>query len=119
MKTGEGLEAQGNFNMNKKQNNYAFIDSHNLVRGVQSLGWHIDWFRFRIYLKEKYGVTTAYLFLGFLSERSNMYDLLQKAGFISKKKQRKKFTFLIRSKRNLPIKRKAPLKDRTLRGAFS
>lgn len=78
------MAARENFNMNKKQNNYAFIDSHNLVRGVQSLGWHIDWFRFRVYLKEKYGVTAAYLFLGFLSERSDMYDLLQKAGFILK-----------------------------------
>ncbi|MEK7651500.1 MAG: NYN domain-containing protein [Patescibacteria group bacterium] len=66
------------------ENNYAFIDSQNLYKGIQSLGWILDWTRFRSYLKEKYGVTTAYLFIGFMPEHNDIYDELQKAGFVLK-----------------------------------
>ncbi len=44
-----------------KHGNYAFIDAQNLHRGIKSLGWELDWVRFRVYLKEKYGVDTAYI----------------------------------------------------------
>ncbi|TSA44503.1 NYN domain-containing protein [bacterium] len=67
-----------------KENNYAFIDSQNVHKGIQALGWVLDWERFRVYLKEKYGVTTAYLFIGFIPEHNDMYDELQKAGFVLK-----------------------------------
>ena len=40
--------------MEKQENNFAFIDSQNLNLGIQSLGWKLDYRRFRIYLKEKY-----------------------------------------------------------------
>ena len=49
--------------MQKKENNYAFIDSQNLNMGIKELGWKLDWKRFRIYLKEKYSVSTAHLFI--------------------------------------------------------
>jgi len=68
----------------KNENNFAFIDSQNVNKGIQSLGWHLDWARFRKYLREKYGVTTAYLFIGFMPEYNDIYDGLQKAGFILK-----------------------------------
>jgi len=32
-------------------NNYAFIDSQNLNLGIQRIGWHLDYRRFRVYLK--------------------------------------------------------------------
>ena len=32
----------------------------------------------------KYGVTTAYLFIGFMPEHNDIYDELQKAGFVLK-----------------------------------
>ncbi len=67
--------------MNKKSNNCAFIDSQNLNLGVQSLGWKLDYKRFRIYLKEKYGVTVAYLFIGYLPENQDLYSSLQAAGY--------------------------------------
>lgn len=70
--------------MKKKENNYAFIDSQNVYKGVQSLGWALDWRRFRVYLAEKYKVETAYLFIGFIPEHNNLYDELQKAGFVLK-----------------------------------
>ncbi|OGH77915.1 MAG: hypothetical protein A2469_00465 [Candidatus Magasanikbacteria bacterium RIFOXYC2_FULL_40_16] len=67
--------------MNK---NYAFIDSQNLNLGTQSLGWKLDYNRFRVYLKEKYKVGVAYLFIGYIPENQDLYDSLQKAGFVLK-----------------------------------
>lgn len=71
--------------MPKKVSNYAFIDSQNVYQGTKyDLGWFIDWERFRIYLKNKYRVTKAYLFIGFMPEHNDIYDELQQAGFILK-----------------------------------
>jgi hypothetical protein len=53
--------------MQKLLNNYAFIDGQNVYRGIKELGWKIDWTRFRRYLKEKYAIGTAYVFLGYVS----------------------------------------------------
>jgi len=38
--------------MKKQENNFAFIDSQNLNLGIQSLGWKLDYRRFRIDLKK-------------------------------------------------------------------
>lgn len=35
-----------------------------------------------MYLKEKYNVTTAYLFIGFIQTNQDLYSMLQKAGYI-------------------------------------
>ncbi len=67
--------------MKKKLENYAFIDGQNLNLGVQDLGWKLDFKRFRIYLKEKYGVTTAYYFIGKVEEYQELYDALNSAGY--------------------------------------
>jgi len=50
----------------KKENNYAFINSQNVHLGIKSLGWELDWQKFRIFLKEKYAVKEAYLFIGYV-----------------------------------------------------
>lgn len=68
--------------MKQKQNNYAFIDSQNLNLGVQSLGWKLDFKRFRIYLKEKYDVSVAYLFIGYIAANQDLYSSLQKSGYV-------------------------------------
>lgn len=71
--------------MYKKINNYAFIDSQNVYQGTKrDLGWFIEWGRFRKYLSDKYRVTKAYLFIGFIPEHNDIYDELQQAGFILK-----------------------------------
>lgn len=62
--------------------NYAFIDSQNLNLSIQRLGWRLDFFRFRIYLKEKYNVSVAYLFIGYLPENQDLYNSLQKYGYV-------------------------------------
>ncbi len=68
--------------MTPKENNYAFIDSQNLNLSIRELGWKLDWRRFRVYLKEKYSVTKAFLFIGFVEGNNDLYKSLQDAGFI-------------------------------------
>ncbi len=69
--------------MKKKQNNYAYIDSQNLHLGVQrDLGWDLNYKKFRIYLREKYKVTKAYMFIGYISDNKVMYQRLQEYGYI-------------------------------------
>jgi uncharacterized LabA/DUF88 family protein len=60
--------------MIRQRNNYAFIDSQNLHLGVKKLGWQLDYRKFRIYLREKYGIEKAYLFIGFMESNQGLYD---------------------------------------------
>ncbi|MFA4937328.1 MAG: NYN domain-containing protein [Patescibacteria group bacterium] len=62
--------------------NYAFIDSQNLNLGIKSLGWNLDFRKFRVYLKEKYSVVVAYLFIGYIQQNQDLYSSLQKAGYV-------------------------------------
>jgi uncharacterized LabA/DUF88 family protein len=64
------------------RNNYAFIDSQNLNLAIRELGWRLDFARFRVYLREKYGVSKAFLFIGYIEGNSDLYTSLQEAGFI-------------------------------------
>lgn len=68
--------------MKNEENNYAFIDSQNLNLSIKSLGWSLDFTRFRIYLREKYGVEKAFLFIGYIDGNNDLYKSLQEAGFI-------------------------------------
>jgi len=68
--------------MKKTANNYAFIDSQNVNLAIRSLGWRVDWQRFRVYLREKYGVQKAFLFIGYVEGNGELYMKLQDAGFI-------------------------------------
>ena len=67
--------------MAKQGGNYAFIDDANLHRGIQELGWKLDYRRFRIFLHDKYHVSLAYLFLGYVPEFSGLYRDLQNWGY--------------------------------------
>lgn len=68
--------------MSKVLTNYAFIDSQNLNLGIRSLGWQIDYKKFRLYLKNKYNVERAFLFIGLVPNNQQLYTMLQSAGFI-------------------------------------
>ncbi len=62
--------------------NIAFIDGQNLYFGSKDDGWAIDHIKLRIYLKEKYDITTAYYFLGYSTEKERgLYANLENAGF--------------------------------------
>lgn len=64
------------------KNNYAYIDGQNLHFGIKSLGWKLDHKKFREYLEKEHDVTKAYIFLGFMEEHQDLYNVLQEAGFI-------------------------------------
>ncbi len=68
--------------MKKKQIVFAFIDSQNLNLGVRSQGWKLDWRKFRQYIRNKYNVTKAYLFIGYKPGNENLYTSLKKMGYL-------------------------------------
>jgi len=73
---------------------YAFIDSQNLNLSVQNdvrdkvsgeiiyRGWKLDFQRFLVYLQDKYHVTKAFLFIGFVAGNGSLYQVLQEYGYI-------------------------------------
>lgn len=62
-------------------NNFAFIDSQNVNLGIRSRKWNLDWGKFRLLLKNKYFVTKAFLFIGYIEENKELYTSLEKAGY--------------------------------------
>jgi len=65
----------------KRKTIYAFIDSQNLNLGIKSQGWNLDFARFRVYLKDKYKVNKAFLFIGFIPKHQSLYEFLNNAGY--------------------------------------
>ncbi|HVV66574.1 MAG TPA: NYN domain-containing protein [Candidatus Saccharimonadales bacterium] len=65
-----------------KPNTYAFIDSQNLNLGSQRMGWKVDWRKFRKFLQDKYGVTKAFMFIGYMSENESLYEYMYELGFL-------------------------------------
>jgi uncharacterized LabA/DUF88 family protein len=63
------------------RNNVAYIDGANLHKGIENLNWEFDYKRFRIWLREKYGVEQAYLFLGLIPKYKDLYTELQEQGY--------------------------------------
>jgi uncharacterized LabA/DUF88 family protein len=68
--------------MSKIKNNYAFIDSQNLNLSTLSQGFKLDYRRFRTYLKDKYNVTKAFIFIGYIKGNEGLYKELQENGYI-------------------------------------
>ena len=74
-----------------RQRVYAFIDSQNLNMSISSnitykgrriyYGWRLDFEKFRKFLKDKYKVEKAFLFIGNLEGQEELYESLQKAGY--------------------------------------
>src|SRR3989344_1764365 len=67
---------------NKTPRVYAFIDSQNLNLGTQKFGWKMNWQKFRKFLQDKYGVTKAFMFIGYVPEFEDMYKQLHEAGYM-------------------------------------
>jgi uncharacterized LabA/DUF88 family protein len=64
-----------------KQTVYAFIDSQNLNIGVKKIGWTLDFRKFQHYLKNKYNVDKAYLFIGQVEDDKSLYENLSSMGY--------------------------------------
>jgi len=61
---------------------YAFIDSQNLNVGTQKYGWKMNWARLRQFLEEEYGVTKAFMFIGYIPENEALYEQMHDAGYL-------------------------------------
>ncbi len=68
--------------MTKAEKNYAFIDSQNLNLSIRDQAWTLNFKKFRKYLDDKYGITKAFLFIGYVAENQSLYTSLQKNGYI-------------------------------------
>lgn len=64
-----------------KENNVAYIDGANLHKGVESSAWKLDYRKFRSWIRQKFGVTDAYLFIGLIPKHADLYTSLQSAGY--------------------------------------
>jgi uncharacterized LabA/DUF88 family protein len=62
-------------------NNYAFIDNENVNISVQKQGWKIDRGKLIARLREEYGVTKAYMFMGYLKTYEPMYAFFRQLGY--------------------------------------
>lgn len=62
--------------------NYAFIDAQNLYLSIKNIGWGLDYKKLRIYLKEKYRVEKAFMFIGYIKKNERLYQRLKQAGYI-------------------------------------
>lgn len=67
---------------NSEKETIAYIDGANLYNGVRDQGWLLDYKRFRVWLKDKLGVTKAKLFIGLDPRQSVLYQRLQEHGYI-------------------------------------
>jgi len=70
---------------------YAFIDSQNLNLGTSKdinkngkriyIGWKLDFRKFHRYLKDKFRVNKAFLFIGYIPQHKALYRYLQSCGY--------------------------------------
>lgn len=71
---------------------YVFIDSQNLNLGTSKdiynkkrekiySGWKLDYKKFRKYLSDKFRVSKAFLFIGYIKEYRSMYKSLKSFGY--------------------------------------
>lgn len=71
---------------------YAFIDSQNLNLGTSKdlfnknkkkiyTGWKLDFEKFKVYLTDKFRVSKAFLFIGYVKENEKMYRQLKSFGY--------------------------------------
>jgi uncharacterized LabA/DUF88 family protein len=77
--------------MNKTEITYAFIDSQNLNLGLSNdiykngklvyKGWKLDYKKFFIFLKDKWRVSKAILFIGYIKENEDLYKKLKQFGY--------------------------------------
>lgn len=75
----------------KRQIIYAFIDSQNLNLGTSKdiyrhrkliyKGWKLDFRKFRRYLTDKFRVSKALLFIGYIKQNKKLYRRLKTSGY--------------------------------------
>lgn len=46
------------------------------------MGWKMDWRKFRQFLRDKYNVTHAYMFIGYMAENEQLYEHMHELGYL-------------------------------------
>ena len=59
-----------------------YIDGNNLYRSSKDLGFEIDYRKFGVWLRQKFEVSESYLFIGYIPDKTEFYDYLNRCGFI-------------------------------------
>lgn len=77
----DGETRRGGIRYDRRVNNYAFIDGQNLYAGTRVLGWRIDLDAFRVHLAQRYHVTQALYFMGYMPQQQSLYRRLHLAGY--------------------------------------
>ena len=67
--------------MCEKGVHYAFIDSQNLHLAIRGQGWVLSYKRFRQYLRDKYKIQKAFMFVGYLPGNEWLYRFLRNLGY--------------------------------------
>lgn len=67
--------------MKKELKNVAYIDNTNLHKACEAEGFNIDYAKFRIYLKERWNVGVAYIFIGYVPGNEERYRKFQELGY--------------------------------------
>src|SRR3989344_6349831 len=68
--------------MASRVKNIAYIDAANLHKGIRDSGWELDYQRFRVWLTDKYDIGIAYLFIGLVPDKKDLYTRLQEIGYV-------------------------------------
>jgi len=68
--------------MASRVKNIAYIDAANLHKGIRDSGWELDYQRFRVWLADKYDIGIAYLFIGLVPDKKDLYTRLQEIGYV-------------------------------------
>ncbi len=63
------------------KNSTSYIDASNLKFGIEQSGWKLDYKSFRSWLRDKFGVTKAVLFMGLIPDNFELYNYLQGIGY--------------------------------------
>ena len=65
-----------------KNKNFAFIDGNNLYLGAKSQDIELDYGKLRKYLRTKFDVEKAFLFIGYDPHNTKLYSSLQTYGYV-------------------------------------
>ena len=68
-------------NSQETNRHFAYIDGANLHQGLQSTLWDLDYRKFRSWLRQKFGISDATIFIGLITKNANLYTYLQNSGF--------------------------------------
>ena len=64
-----------------KEKVVAYIDASNLKLGIKQSGWDMNYVSFRSWLRDKFNVDQAVLFMGMVSENTKLYNFLQSINY--------------------------------------